>query len=149
MDFTDDPRREKIEPLHEYMMMWARWGRNHPKHYESNTLVIMRWLEDHAKEAKEIEEGIVRGEPIVIHDESQEFIARRVEYLLTRPYVWWGHESERKILVRYYRDAKNGMPVGKIARRLLGCKPWEIEETVKKALLFFSYWWSYDFKWKN
>lgn len=141
MDFNDDPRRYRIEPMHEFMLQWSAWGRHHPVRVESMTYRIMCWIEAHAKRDRDIEDGIVRGEPIHIVDEDRERIAWKVEYLLTRPHIWEGHERERRVLISYYRDARPSMPIGKIANQLLDCRPWQVEETVKKALLYFSYWW--------
>ena len=141
MNFNDDPRRYRIEPMHEFMLQWSAWGRHHPVRVESMTYRIMCWIEAHAKRDRDIEEGIVRGEPVHIVDEDRERIAWKVEYLLTRPHIWEGHERERRVLISYYRDARPSMPIGKIAHKFLDCEPWMVEETVKKALLYFSYWW--------
>lgn len=141
MDFHNDPRRERIEPMHHFMSHWASWGRHNPVRIESMTYRIMCWIEAHAKRDKDIEEGIVKGEPIHVVDEDRERIAWKVEYLLTRPHIWQGHQRERQVLIRYYRDARPSWPAGKIGRQLLDCKSHEVEELVKTSLLYMSYWW--------
>ena len=141
MDFHNDPRRERIEPMHHFMSHWASWGRHNPVRIESMTYRIMCWIEAHAKRDKDIEEGIVKGEPIHVVDEDRERIAWKVEYLLTRQHIWQGHQRERQVLIRYYRDVKPNWPIGKIAYKVLDCRPWQVEETVKEALLYLSYWW--------
>lgn len=140
MDFQNDPRRSRIEPMHEFLTIWSEWGRHHPVRLESMTWKIMVWIENHAKRDRDIEEGIVTGERIHVVDEDRERIAWKVEYLLTRQNIWEGHQREREVLIGYYK-AHPSMHIAKIANRRLGVKTHQAEETVKKALLYFSYWW--------
>lgn len=139
MNFFDDPKRAQIEPMHEFLTTWARWGRMRPIYQESMTYKIMMWIRDHSKRVEEIHEGIVTGQPIHMRDDDSEIIAWKVEDCLHKMRTDCKHR-ERNILLKYYRDSRNGEPIGAIARRL-GCKPWKVEDNVKEALVVFSSYW--------
>ena len=139
MEFYDDPRRAQIEPMHEFMQTWARWGRYHSIRQESMTYKIMMWMRDHSKRVEDIREGIVLGQPIHCQDDDYEKIAWKVERLLTNQDLWSGHIRERDILKTYYK-LPYASSLGFIARKL-ECKPWLVEKTVKDALYFMSTIW--------
>lgn len=138
MNFVDEPRRSKIEPMHEFMVMWARWGRYHPVRQESMTLKIMMWIRDHSKRVEEIREGLVTDRPIHVQEDDAEKIAWKVEHYL-RMLGEEGKVRERNILKTYYLMPDNSK-VGYVARKL-DCKPWQVEKVVKDALYVLSQFW--------
>lgn len=133
MEFYDDPRRAQIEPMHEFMQTWARWGRFRLIRHESMTYKIMCWIRDHSRRIEEIREGIVLGQRIHCRDEDQERIALKVEHYL-RVLRESGKTSEVERLRFYYLQCHPAMPLGKIAQRI-GCRSWQVEEQIKKDLI--------------
>lgn len=139
MNFFNDPNRETIEPMHEFLEVWARWGRFRPLKQESITYKAMCWLRDHSKRVEEIREGIVTGQPIHYSDSDNNRIALKVEHYLCRM-MQDGYPRDAFILKTYYlsRDSAN---LGYIAK-LLDCKPYQVEGIVKGALYRLSRFWS-------
>lgn len=133
MNFVDDPLRQYIEPMHEFLLTWARWGRFKPFRYTSLTYRVMCWLRDHSKTVQTIREGIVTGESVHYrdNDETVEKIALKVEHYLRKLRNTDCAACER--LRFYYLKASPEMPIGKIAKKL-GCAPWKVDETIKNDL---------------
>ncbi len=140
MDFSEDPRRAQIEPMHNFLEKWARWGRYRPIRHESMTYKIMCWVRDHLSRVAEIREGIVLGQPIHCSDDDCEKIAWKVEHYM----ILMGNEGykrEREILRIYYLKSHPALPIGKLAK-MMECKPWQVEQMVKEALYRLSTIWS-------
>ena len=144
MDFSNDPLRERIEPMDEFLRVWADWGREHCMRSESITYKLMCWIRDHSKRVEEIREGIATGERLHIRRDDSELIAWKVERILTHPDYWRGHHRERDILKGFYL-AHPLDPAGRIAKVVSTnydrVYAWQLEGRVKKALLYFSNFW--------
>lgn len=142
MNFSDDPRRVAIEPMHNFMEAWAKWGRFRPIRYESMTYKIMCWLEDHNnKTVREEREKGSEGQTPHFEDKIEDFelIAWKTEHYLVK-LGQQGRREDLRILKTYYRDCTPGTPAYEIARRL-GCKQYKIEDIVKDALFQLSLIW--------
>lgn len=142
MDFSEDPRRVAIEPMHVFMETWAYWGRFRPMRYESMTYKIMCWLEDHNNKAvKEEREKAERGESSRIRErpEECELIAWKVEHYLVR-LGKEGRRESQQILRTYYLECGGGCSCHEIARKL-HCKTYKIDDVVKDALFQLSLIW--------
>ena len=135
MQFWNEPDRERLLRAHEVLTTWGTENQLKRRKYKSNTLVIIEWLKDHAKKKRKIQTSTVEDDiwrnarrtdiHILLHD---------VDAALALP-NWLGHEDERRaILVYYYLFLR--APLGRVAREL-DCKPWEVEEVMKKALRRF------------
>lgn len=140
MNFLDDPRRQQIEPMHEFLTTWAQWGRFKPFRYTSLTYRVMCWMRDHSKTVQTIREGIVTGERVHyrVDDETAEKVALKVEHYLRKLRDIDIGACER--LRFYYLKASPEMPIGKIAKKL-GCAPWKVDETIKNDLYQLSKIW--------
>lgn len=140
MKFYDDPRRAQIEPMHEFMQTWARWGKIRPSRYTSSTYQVMCWVRDHSKRVEKIREGIVLGQPIRFSDEDCEKIGWKVEHYMI---LMWneGYKREIEILRIYYLESHPALPIGKLAK-MMKCKPSQVEQMVKDALYRLSTIWS-------
>ena len=139
MDFSEEPLRYKLEPMHNFLEKWASWGRYRPIRHESMTYKIMCWVRDHSKRVEEIREGIVLGQPIHCKDEDVEKIAWKVEDTLVRM-KRDGKSKEVDDLVYYYLKCHPSTSRGRIAKRLDCCCS-GIEKTIKADLLVFSDYW--------
>ena len=139
MEFYDDPRRAQIEPMHEFMQTWARWGKIRPSRYTSSTYQVMCWVRDHSKRVENIRESIVTGQPIHYSDPDNNRIALKVEHYLCQM-MQEGYPRDAFILKTYYlsRDSAN---LGYIAK-LLDCKPYQVEGIVKGSLYRLSCFWN-------
>ena len=140
MVFYDDPRREQIELMHEFMCIWADYWRDRPACGVSITWVAMNSIRLWSKRKKEIEEAIVTGKPIRLTRTDTAIIAEKVRKLIHDQEAWKGHKRERDILTAYYLKVKPSFPQGKIAA-ILDCKPWQIDRLVKDSLYFMSQIW--------
>ena len=144
MDFSNDPLRERIEPMDEFLRVWANWGREHSMRSESITYKLMCWIRDHSKRVEEIREGIATGERLHIRRDDSELIAWKVERIMTHPDHWIGHHRDRDILKIFYLS-RPSVPAGKIAKDLSTSYDrvyaWQLEARVKKSLLYFSSLW--------
>lgn len=141
MDFSEDPRRAQIEPMHEFMKVWAYWGKYHPIRYESMTYRIMCWLEDHNNhEVKENREKASRGEAVRIMERPDEceLIAWKVEHYLKLLFQEGYRESVRRLRVYYLTDSQ--MPLHRVAKRI-GVSARKVDEIVKDDLYRLSTVW--------
>ena len=140
MRFYDDPRREAIEPMHEYLTMWANYWRDFPTQHVSITWVAMCSIRDWSNVEPNIREGIVLGRPIKTINTERAVIAEKVRVLFRNTEKWRGHHRDREVLMIYYAKTRPNQKIGYIAR-LLNCKPWLVEKTVKDALFYMSTVW--------
>lgn len=140
MNFLDDPRRATIEPMHEFMQIWADFWRDKKRYEVSITYIACMAVRDFHKRVHDIREGYVIGQPIRIIRRDRAVIAERVRKIIHTPELWEGHKDERRILVTYYLKIHPSMPIGKIAS-MLDCKPWEVDKKVKDALYYLSTIW--------
>ena len=141
MDFTDDPRRQAIEPMHEFMKAWAYWGKYRPLRYESMTYKIMCWLEDHNNhEVKEEREKAGRGESVRITErpEECELIAWKVEHYLKSLYEQGYRESVRHLKAYYLANSQSSL--ARIGKKI-GVSGRKVEETIKDDLYRLSEVW--------
>lgn len=146
MDFTNDPRRSEIEPMHEIMLAWADFWRDKPRYGVSITWVAMCSIRAQHFDAKElfdpknVRRGLTLGLPTHKPRVVNAIIAEKVRKLLHDQTKWQFHERDRKILVTYYLKVHPAEPIGLIARKL-ECKPWQVERLVKGALYYISTLW--------
>ena len=140
MRFYDDPRREQIEPMHEFCSMWADYWRDYRFPHVSITWIAMCSIRDWASTTKEIKDAIVLGRPIKLIQPEKAIIAEKVRVLFLDNEKWEGHHRDREVLMTYYAKTKPRQPIGYIARQL-DCKPWLVEKTVKDALFYMSKIW--------
>lgn len=144
MVFIDDPRREQIEPMHEFLEVWARSSRLSTRRYVSPTLVVMERLEDAStrKAVRDMREEIAAGlHPIALKQDHRfcEAIADKVEVYL-RKMMLAGYARDVFILKTYYIDTLNHANFFEISRKL-GCRRWQIEIMVKDSLYRLSTFW--------
>ena len=146
MDFTNDPRRADIEPMHEMMVAWADFWRDRPRYGVSITWVAMcsiRAQHFNAKELfdpKNVRRGLTLDKPIRVPRAVNEIIAEKVRKLIHDQTKWRFHERDRKILVTYYLKVRPNDRIGVIAKKL-ECKPWQVDRLVKDALYYLSTIW--------
>lgn len=140
MKFIDDPRRDRIESMHELMLIWANFWRDRPRYDVSITWVAMCAIRDWSKRISDIREGIVLGQPIRVTRTDTLMIAEKMRKLIHNGEAWSGHHRERDVLVTYYLKVHPNEPIGRIARKL-DCKPWQIDKIVNDALYYLSTIW--------
>ena len=141
MNFLNDPRRERIEPMHELLSIWAQYWKDRPRQNVSSTWIAMCAVRDWSKRVKEIREGLVLGKPIRCTRTDNMMIAEKMMTLFQNEALWRFHRRERDVLVIYYLKVHPSEPIGSIARKL-DCKPWQVELTVKDALSYIATIWS-------
>ena len=144
MVFVDDPRRAQIEPMHEFLEVWARSSRLSKRRYVSPTLAVMERMEDAStrKEVQDMREEIATGHhPIALKQDIEfcETIADKVEFYL-RKMMFEGYARDVFILKTYYIDTMNHSSFFEISRKL-GCRRWQIEIMVKDSLHRLSTFW--------
>lgn len=140
MRFFDDPRREAIEPMHEFCTIWADFWRDRYFPNVSITWIAMCSIRDWASRENDIAEGIVLGRPIRLINNDRAMIAEKVRVCFNNLEKWQGHHRDREVLMIYYARIKPDMKIGYIARKL-NCKPWLVESIVKNALFYMSTIW--------
>ena len=146
MDFTNDPRRAEIEPMHEMMMAWADFWRDRPRYGVSITWIAMCSIRAQHFSAKElfdpknVRRGLTLDKPIRVPRAANEIIAEKVRKLIHDQTKWRFHERDRKILVTYYLKVRPAEPLGSIAKKL-ECRPWQVDRLVKGALYYLSTIW--------
>lgn len=146
MDFTNDPRRADIEPMHEMMVAWADFWRDRPRYGVSITWVAMcsiRAQHFNAKELfdpKNVRRGLTLEKPIRVQRAVNAIVAEKVRKLIHDQTKWRFHERDRKILVTYYLKVRPAEPLGSIAKKL-ECRPWQVDRLVKGALYYLSTIW--------
>lgn len=138
MEFYDDPRRAQIEPMHEFMQTWARWGKIRPSRYTSSTYQVMCWVRDHSKRVSDIREGIVLGQPIHCSDEDNEKVGLKVEHYLRLLRERGYRDSVRRLKTYYMADLQ--MPLGRLANKI-GVPMRKVEATIKDDLYRLSEIW--------
>lgn len=146
MDFTNDPLRSRIEPMHEKMKVWADYWRDKPRYGVSITWVAMCSIRAQHFDAKKLfdpknpRRGLTLDQPTRVPRAVNAIVAEKVRKLLHDQTKWHFHERDRKTLVTYYLKVHPAEPIGSIARKL-DCKPWQVETLVKYALYYLSTIW--------
>lgn len=146
MDFTNDPRRADIEPMHEMMVAWADFWRDRPRYGVSITWVAMcsiRAQHFNAKELfdpKNVRRGLTLGLPTRRPRAVNAIVANKIQDLIQDRSKWKFHERDRQILITYYLKVHPAEPIGLIAKKL-ECKPWQVDRLVKGALYYLSTIW--------
>lgn len=146
MDFTNDPRRADIEPMHEKMVAWADFWRDRQRYGVSITWVAMCSIRDQHFNAKElfdpknVRRGLTLDKPIRVPRDVNAIVAEKVRKLIHDQTKWRFHERDRKILVTYYLKVRPAEPLGSIAKKL-ECRPWQVDRLVKGALYYLSTIW--------
>lgn len=146
MDFSNDPRRSEIEPMHGIMQAWADFWRDRPRYGVSITWLAMcsiRAQHFNAKELfdpKNVRRGLTLDKPIRVPRAVNAIIAEKVRKLIHDQTKWRFHERDRKILVTYYLKVRPNDRIGVIAKKL-ECKPWQVDRLVKNALYYLSTIW--------
>ena len=133
MVFVDDPRRSQIEPMHEFMTIWANyWRDSHTVSSQvSPTWMIMDALERFSGRVGDIRENFgalpEERKPIKITRSDNAIIAEKVRLLIHDQDAWRGRHRLRHALVTFYLKTFNHEPIGRIARKL-DCKPWDVNK---------------------
>lgn len=146
MDFSNDPLRYRIEPMHENMKTWADFWRDKPRYGVSITWVAMCSIRDQHFDWKKYfdprnpRRGLDLDKPIRVPRAEKAIVAEKVRKLLHDQTKWCFHERDRKTLIIYYLKVHPAEPIGSIARKL-DCKPWQVETLVKYALYYLSTIW--------
>lgn len=146
MDFSNDPRRAEIEPMHGIMQAWADFWRDRPRYGVSITWVAMCSIRAQHFNAKELfdprnaRRGLTLDKPIRVPRAVNAIIAEKVRKLIHDQTKWRFHERDRKILVTYYLKVRPNDRIGVIAKKL-ECKPWQVDRLVKNALYYLSTIW--------
>ena len=146
MDFSNDPLRSQIEPMHEIMKVWADYWRDKPRYGVSITWVAMCSIRDQHFDWKEFfdpknpRRGLTLDQPTRVPRAVNAIVAEKVRKLLHDQTKWHFHERDRKTLMTYYLKVHPAEPIGSIARKL-DCKPWQVETLVKYALYYLSTIW--------
>lgn len=146
MDFSNDPRRAEIEPMHGIMQAWADFWRDRPRYGVSITWIAMCSIRAQNFKAKElfvpnnVRRGLTLGLPTPRPRAVNAIVAEKVRKLIHDQTKWRFHERDRKILVTYYLKVHPAEPIGSIAKKL-ECKPWQIDRLVKGALYYLSTIW--------
>lgn len=134
MDFRDEPDRDRLLAMHELLSLWGQESQPRRRPYMSNTYVIMRWLEDHAK--KHVKRMSLPSD-LTPHSINRPYVNKLVDQVdaaLSRD-KWIGHEDDRRAIIIYYYAFLYAR-LGRVAREL-DCKPWEVEARMMKALRHF------------
>lgn len=137
MDFSDDPRREQIEPMFERVKIWAAWSRSRPERMQSPTYNVMQWIEDHAEKRDNDEEVVITGEPIRISTDNSEEIALRVEHCLCQLRTS-GYARDVFVLKTFFTARTQSMY--RIAKQLR-CKTYQVDALVCNSLYRLSTLW--------
>lgn len=146
MDFTNDPRRADIEPMHEMMVAWADFWRDRPRYGVSITWVAMCSIRAQHFNAKElfdprnVRRGLTLGLPTRRPRAVNAIVANKIQDLIQDRSKWRFHERDRQILITYYLKVHPAEPIGLIAKKL-ECKPWQVDRLVKGALYYISTIW--------
>lgn len=146
MDFTNDPRRADIEPMHEMMVAWADFWRDRPRYGVSITWVAMCSIRAQHFNAKElfdprnVRRGLTLGLPTRRPRAVNAIVANKIQDLIQDRSKWKFHERDRQILITYYLKVHPAEPIGLIAKKL-ECKPWQVDRLVKGALYYISTIW--------
>lgn len=146
MDFSNDPLRSQIEPMHEIMKVWADYWRDKPRYGVSITWVAMCSIRDQHFDwekffdPKNPRRGLTLDQPTRVPRAVNAIVAEKVRKLLHDQTKWHFHERDRKTLMTYYLKVHPAEPIGSIARKL-DCKPWQVETLVKYALYYLSTIW--------
>lgn len=146
MDFSNDPRRAEIEPMHGIMQAWADFWRDRPRYGVSITWIAMCSIRAQNFKAKElfdpnnVRRGLTLGLPTQRPRAVNAIVAEKVRKLIHDQTKWRFHERDRKILVTYYLKVHPAEPIGSIAKKL-ECKPWQVDRLVKGALYYLSTIW--------
>lgn len=146
MDFSNDPRRSEIEPMHGIMQAWADFWRDRPRYGVSITWIAMCSIRAQHFKAKElfdpnnVRRGLTLDKPIRVKRVVNAIVAEKVRKLIHDQTKWRFHERDRKILVTYYLKVRPAEPLGSIAKKL-ECRPWQVDRLVKGALYYLSTIW--------
>lgn len=146
MDFSNDPRRAEIEPMHGIMQAWADFWRDRPRYGVSITWLAMCSIRAQNFKAKErfdpnnVRRGLTLGLPTPRPRAVNAIVAEKVRKIIHDQTKWRFHERDRKILVTYYLKVHPAEPIGSIAKKL-ECKPWQVDRLVKGALYYLSTIW--------
>lgn len=146
MVFVDDPRRAQIEPMHEFMTIWASyWRDSHTVSSQvSPTWMIMDALERFSGRVGDIRENFgalpEERKPIKITRSDNAIIAEKVRKLIHDQDAWRGRHRLRHALVTFYLKTRPKDPIGRIARKL-ECKPWQVNRLMCDALYYMSTVW--------
>lgn len=146
MDFSNDPRRAEIEPMHGIMQAWADFWRDKPRYGVSITWVAMCSIRAQHFDWKQFfdprnpRRGLTLDKPTRVPRAVNAIVAEKVRKLIHDQTKWRFHERDRKILVTYYLKVHPAEPIGSIAKKL-ECKPWQVDRLVKGALYYLSTIW--------
>ena len=138
--FWDKERDARtLDEMNEILTRWGRASQIRPRRYVSPTLLVIKHLEDNAKNPPEITED--PDADIVINDsEETERIRRRVDDILSDNAKWARYEILRKAIRGWYYLTPPNANKGRFAR-LMGISNRTVKPLMIDAVRRFSYFW--------
>lgn len=118
MAFYDGERdAATLAEMNEVLTLWGKKSRFWPKPLVSNTLVVIEWLADHAKN-KPAPATDWESEPRPDTSEEDEETRLRVDAILADDRIWADFGLYRKAIKVYYYELSEGAYFSRFARRM-------------------------------